>query len=194
MIKAIIFDCFGVILADSLRLLAEQKLSNDPVKNNDLKDVVDAAVRGLILSKETDQMVAELLDMTIDEYKDKKYGGETKNQQLLDYILKLKKEYKIGMLSNVGKGGLESRFSKQELDKYFDVVIASGDVGYAKPEPEIYEITAQKLGVRLDECVFTDDYSYFCEAAVSVGMKAIHYQNLNQFKRELKTFLANSNN
>ena len=42
----------------------------------------------------------------------------------------------------------------------------------AKPELEAYEYVADKLGVRLDECVFTDDRELFCEAARACGMQA----------------------
>src|SRR6185369_3482431 len=99
-----------------------------------------------------------------------------KDLELLEYIAELRTQYKIGMLSNIGRGGLERRFAPGELDRYFDVVVVSGDIGYAKPEAEAYEITADRLGVRLDECVFTDDREGYCEAARGVGMQAISYQ------------------
>jgi HAD superfamily hydrolase (TIGR01509 family) len=68
--------------------------------------------------------------------------------------------------------------------------VSSGEIGYAKPEPEAYEIVAQRLGVRLDECVFTDDRADFCEAARAVGMQAIEFTGLEQFRHALEPLLA----
>ncbi len=76
------------------------------------------------------------------------------------------------------------------MAKHFDTVVVSGEIGYAKPEPEAYEITADRLGVRLDACVFTDDREHFCEAARAVGMQAIHYQNVDQFRQDLEGVLS----
>jgi HAD superfamily hydrolase (TIGR01509 family) len=59
-----------------------------------------------------------------------------------------------------------------------------------KPDPEIYIMTAEKLGVEPSECIFTDDSPRYCEAAEAVGMKAVHYRTLDQFKRELEQLLS----
>lgn len=139
MIKAIIFDCFGVIITD--------------------------APPGAAIS------------------------GEVKDRQLLAYILDLRQSYKIAMLSNVGKGGFRQRFTDEELTAYFDTVVLSGEIGYAKPEAEAYEITADRLSVRFEDCFFTDDREPFCEAARAIGMQAVHYQNFNQFRQDLEGVL-----
>jgi HAD superfamily hydrolase (TIGR01509 family) len=85
---------------------------------------------------------------------------------------------------------LGRRFQLSELADLFDVVVASGDIGYAKPEAAAYEITADRLGVRLDECVFVDDREPYCEAARGVGMQAIVYRDFAQFQAELQAMLA----
>lgn len=46
-------------------------------------------------------------------------------------------------------------------------------------------ITADKLGVRCDECVFIDDRQEYVEGARAVGMQAILYQNLPQLKEDI---------
>ncbi|MCA9327640.1 HAD family phosphatase, partial [Candidatus Saccharibacteria bacterium] len=59
-------------------------------------------------------------------------------------------------------------------------------------EREAYMIAAEKLGVRLDECVFVDDREGFCDAATSVGMHAIVYTNFAQLRTELEALLTDS--
>lgn len=94
------------------------------------------------------------------------------------------------MLSNIGKRSLENRFSAEELAKYFDAVVASGDIGYAKPELEAYRIAVERLGVEPCEAIFIDDRAVFCVAAEQAGLQAIEYTDFAQYKRELTELLA----
>lgn len=189
MIKAIIFDCFGVILTDALQVLRSDVAQRRPEVAQRIDDIVRANNRGMLEPSESNQMIAELLDMSVEELRGKVDAREVRDEKLLAYIQTLRAEYKIGLLSNIGVSSLEKRFSQTELDQYFDAVIVSGEVGYAKPEPEIYEIAADRLGVRLDECLFTDDRPEYCEAARAIGMRAIPYESFVQFEQALQSLL-----
>ena len=99
-----------------------------------------------------------------------------KNTEVIDAIIALKGEYKTAMLSNVsGRRSLDERFNPGELDQLFDVVVASGDVGFEKPSPHIYTMTAEKLQLDPSECLFVDDIPAFCAAAEAVGMQSLHF-------------------
>lgn len=193
MIKAIVFDCFGVVITDALQVMVDELAEKDPGVPERIHQLIYRSNRGHISIEETNVKVAEVLGMPTEEYLRRKSIGETRDQPLLDYIRKLREDYKTGMLSNVSNGGLLRRFKVAELDEYFDVSIASGEIGFAKPEAEAYEIIADRLGVRLDECVFTDDREPYCEGARAVGMKAILYENFTQFKADLETLLSTNN-
>ena len=192
MIRAVIFDCFGVIIGDGLQLLVDDLRARDPAAARRVHDLVLAANRGLTDPAASSREVAAIFDLDYDTYRQRISDGEVRNEPLLDYIVMLRATYRTALLSNIGTGGLKRRFSDRELDRYFDAVVASGDIGYAKPEPEAYEIAADRLGVRLDECVFTDDRVDYCEGARSVGMQAIQYLNFPQFKAELEALLADA--
>lgn len=189
MIKAIIFDCFGVVIADSLKNLIDQMDASNPELATDLRKSLYANHRGRLSNDEVHTRLAAGLGFSDTDYNAMLKKGEVKNQPLLDYIVALKGRYKTALLSNIGIGSIEKRFTKEELTKYFDTITLSGEVGFIKPEPEIYEITATKLGVRLDECVFTDDRETFCDGAKAVGMKAILFDNFDQFAVDLESFL-----
>ena len=187
MIRAIVFDCFGVLISDALEVMVADVRETKPELAEQIVNILHAASKGHIVRQESTAMVAQLLEMSVEEYLARIKNGEVKNQQLLDYILRIRKNYKTGLLSNVSIGGLAARFEADELEKYFDVVVASGDIGYAKPESQAYEITADKLGVRLEECVFIDDREDYCEGARHVGMRAVLYKSFEQMKRELES-------
>lgn len=59
------------------------------------------------------------------------------------------------------------------IAELFDVVVISGDVGLHKPQPEIYLLACERLGVEPQEAVFVDDLRENCEGAEAVGMAAV---------------------
>jgi FMN phosphatase YigB (HAD superfamily) len=189
MIKAIIFDCFGVVITDTLES-AYTSLGGDFQKDLPMiKEILLRSDRGEIRSSMP--LMAKLLGVSESTYATAISSGRLVDQDLLDYINDvLRKEYKVAMLSNVGKYRLPQIFGEGFLEKYFDLVVASGKIGYAKPEASAYEYVAENLGVRLDECVFTDDRPEFIEGAIAVGMKAIQYEDLGKFKIDLEAILS----
>lgn len=115
--------------------------------------------------------------------------SEARNENVINLVKTLRANYKTALLSNVSKPGLESRFSAEELQQWFDAVVVSGEVGRVKPDPEIYRLTAARLGVEPAECVFIDDNEAYAEAAKTVDMQAICFQSNKQMKRELDALL-----
>jgi putative hydrolase of the HAD superfamily len=69
-------------------------------------------------------------------------------------------------------------------------MVVSAAIGHVKPDPEAYEITAEKLGVEPSECVFIDDKESFCQAAEAVGMKSVWYREFEQARADLEKLLA----
>lgn len=189
MIKAVIFDCFGVLITDALSVIVNEVRQRDPEGAEDIRGLVHASNKGLIDPNESNRQIAQILGLDYDKYQQQIRDGEIKDEKLMEYILELKKSYKTGLLSNISKSGIHKRFTDEELQAHFDAVVVSGDIGYAKPEPEAYEIVAERLGLRREECVFTDDKLEFCEAARAVGMQAILYENLEQFRADLEKTL-----
>ena len=183
MIKAIIFDCFGVIYLDYFEKVYAH-FGGDIHK--------DAAyLSGLFfeVSKGTKDWYEELsqqFNITPEQWNEVKEQFSTFNFELLDYIDELKKDYKVAMLSNIGPEGLEKHLDRSVIEPFFDEIVESGKIGFAKPEAQAYEHVADKLGVRLDECIFTDDRSEYIEGAQAVGMKTILFENTEQFKQDLE--------
>lgn len=189
MIKAIIFDCFGVLLTDALQSIVDELRLTNSITADEIVQLVTATSKGAGDREFFRTAVASKLGMTRDEYADTIKNSEIRNQSLLDYIIQLRPRFKTGLLSNVGSGGLEVRFPDDELAIYFDVVVASGDTGFAKPEAQAYEITADRLGVRFEECIMIDDRQDYCQGAVGVGMQAIQYVSFEQMKSDLEKLL-----
>ncbi len=192
MIKAIIFDCFGVLVgtgfSDTYR-----HAGGDPAKDRDfIQQTLDDSNIGKISSEEMSVLMADKIGISVVQWNTALLEAEQVNSEILEYIANLKKSYKVAVLSNVSKGTLEERLSKEQLGM-FNVVIGSAEVGMIKPDPQIYRYAAEQLGVQPTECVFTDDIQAYCNGATSVGMTAIRYQDFGQFKQQLEKLLADSN-
>ncbi len=190
MIRAIVFDCFGVVISDALEVLSSRLREADSAAADQVSELVRASNRGMVDPAESSRQVAAVFGMTYEEYRAAIAAGEVKNVELMSYIVELRNNYKTALLSNIGAGSLTRRFSSEELLRHFDVVIASGDVGVIKPDAEAYLITAERLGVAPEECIFIDDRQPYCEGAAVVGMRTICYQNFAQFRTELEVLLV----
>ena len=65
--------------------------------------------------------------------------------------------YRIGMITNGDSSLQRAKLSSSGLLPYFDHVIVSGEEGIDKPNPLLYERSADALGVSLSECLFVGD-------------------------------------
>jgi epoxide hydrolase-like predicted phosphatase len=188
-IKAIIFDCFGVIIADAMQVVISELAERDPAAAKQAVEIIHANNRGLLHPDESRVQIAALIGITPQALWERIQKGETKDHELLEYIRELRTRYKTALLSNVGVESLHRRFDEGELPQHFDAVIVSGELGVMKPDPEIYLHTAEKLGIEPKEGIFIDDREVHCQGARAIGMQAILYQDLLQLKRELKQIL-----
>jgi epoxide hydrolase-like predicted phosphatase len=93
-----------------------------------------------------------------------------------------------GLISNSWGAGLS--YDMSLLDELFQAVVISGDVGMHKPEPAIYMLGAERLGLRTGECVFVDDLRENCQGAEEVGMTAILHRGADRTLPELERLLG----
>ncbi|MDQ2939886.1 MAG: HAD family phosphatase [Actinomycetota bacterium] len=78
------------------------------------------------------------------------------------------------------------------IDELFEVVVDSAFVGCRKPDPEIYEIVLERIGLGGDQCLFVDDVEGNCEAARELGMTAVHFRANEQAIEEIRAGLEGS--
>ncbi len=186
-IKAIIFDFFGLLYPDTSWIFFEnhqEAFGDDGEFLDRLNNEIDL---GRInheqyyerLSEKTGIPVADILAEITDR---------ELNEELVSSIRALKKSYKIGLLSNAGPHLLDI-LRKEKLIALFDVLTISYQHGVTKPNRQIFLNAAKELGVKPEECIFIDDRLVNTEAAEKLGMQTIYYQNVGQYKEDLKELL-----
>ncbi len=90
--------------------------------------------------------------------------------------------YILGVITN-GPSVLQNHKMQQSgLMPYMDVLVVSGDYGVHKPDPQLFRIAAEKIGVKCEECVYVGDHPVNdIQGALASGMKAIR-MNFGWFK------------
>ena len=81
-------------------------------------------------------------------------------------------------------------YDEDLMEELFDAVVISGDVGLHKPQPEIYRLACERLGVDPEDAVFVDDLRENCEGAEAVGMAAVLHRETAETVRELDRLLG----
>ncbi len=71
------------------------------------------------------------------------------------------------------------------VDELFELIVDSAFEGCRKPEPEIYALTLDRLGLPAEVCAFVDDVEVNVAAAREAGMHAIHFRDTEQAIAEL---------
>lgn len=189
-IEAIIFDCFGVLYTDAHEATYGTRF---PELADELRNLSSASDHGFISRQEYLEGMSKLTGDSLEVIDNAHVHEHEANKPLIEYIRQeLKPHYKIGMLSNIGRDFMQNFFDEHELHDLFDAVVLSSGVGYTKPEPEIYHITLDRLGVATRAAVMVDDREVNCHGAEAVGMKSVHYLSYVQAVADIKELLASS--
>ena len=83
---------------------------------------------------------------------------------------------RTAVLSNGIREVLAQLDIERPLPAHFDVVVISFDVGCAKPDAQIYQITLDRLGVAPADALFVDDRAENIEGARRLGIGTLHFE------------------
>ncbi len=103
------------------------------------------------------------------------------NEDVIGLLPILKEKYKLYLLSNTNSIHKRYGYQHYEFLKIFDKLFLSHEVGFVKPEKEIYQEIMKYSGIPAEELIFIDDIKEYVEAAKELGWDGIQfigYQNL----------------
>ena len=189
MVRAIIFDCFGVLTTEAW--LAFVDSLPDDVDVDQVRNVHRAYTAGMIDKKQCADQIKELSGRSFVYAEDLPSDETPKNTVLLDYIRELRgRGYKIGLLSNIASTWITDTFLTAEEQALFDSIVLSFQVGMVKPDPRIFKLICDNLGAELDETILVDDIDRYCIAAEAEGIHAVVYKDFKQAKKEIEDHLV----
>lgn len=190
MVKAVIFDCFGVLATEAWLPFKAKYFSHDPKLYEQATDIGRQANRGLISYDDFIGSIARLAGISPRQAASA-IQRNVPNERLFAYIEGLKPKYKLGLLSNAAADRLQQIFTENELAD-FDAITLSYQKGFIKPQSEAFEVAARELGVTPEECVFVDDQQRHIDGALAAGMRGILYTDFEHFEPELDKLLRQS--
>jgi putative hydrolase of the HAD superfamily len=118
---------------------------------------------------------------------DRLFAGMEPNEPMFEALRRARAGgVRTGMVSNSwGRG----RYDRDSFGELFDGVVISGEVGLHKPQPEIFALGAERIGLEPRECVFVDDLRENCAGAEAVGMTAVLHRDTAQTLERLEQLL-----
>ena len=187
MIRAVIFDFFGVMTTDPTKAL---RSSVNVEAAQAISEAAHESDLGLINHTQLIQRLAEVSGKPEAKVRAHFEQDLHLDQEIMDLIISLHSWYRTGLLSNAGHTSLNPYIGQDELKQVFDTVVISADVGLVKPDSDIYRLVCRRLEVEPSEAVFIDDVERYVDGARAVGMKAILYQGFEPLQQELTKLLG----
>jgi epoxide hydrolase-like predicted phosphatase len=107
--------------------------------------------------------------------------------EMHDLLIALKQRYRLAVVSNTSRRDLGVYLAEHRgLVDLFDVVISSAEAGVAKPEPAIYHLALDALGIAPHEALFVDDLERNTKAAEALGIPSIVFTAHDALRDELE--------
>ncbi len=200
MIKAFITDFGGVLMrtrTDSSRRALEQRLGLP-------SNTIEARVfdSDLSLKAMCGEISEEALWLTLErdldlprfglnwqDFQREFFAEDFLDEELVALIQSVRPGLKTGLISNAWSGLREVLHTRVPIADAFDVLVISAEEKVMKPEPRIYYLALERLGVQAEEAVFLDDFGENIHAAKALGMISIHFQSSEQAQRDIRTLL-----
>ena len=201
MIKTVIFDMGGVILRTIDPAPRERMAQRFGCSRAELEDFVfsnPTSVQseiGQLDDMEHWRVVLEHFHQTgitpLEAYYEF-FSGDEVDQELLDFVRSLKKERKIGLLSNAWANARQRLGGLYDFIDVFDVAVFSSEVGVRKPDKAIFDLMLSKLDTKVQEAVFIDDFLINIHGAEEAGLHSIHFKNNEDVIRKVNTLLTSA--
>jgi len=184
MIHAVIFDFGNVICTFNLQQFlmrispfSKKSLSELQGILPSFRDVAIEYETGLITSDHFFEEIRKRSELSISKQEFIKAYCEifVPIQTTFDLVRRLKKSYKLGLVSNTSEWHYQYGIRPVTIFPLFDAVTLSFEVKAMKPATAVYDDILTKLAVDPSDCVFVDDIKENVDAAIDLGMHGIQY-------------------
>ncbi len=192
----LLVDFGGVLTTNiwvSFRSFAEAEgIDKDAVKETFMNDgpglrLLRSLEKGEVADADFEAQFGELLGVPPDDLIARLFAGLGPDEAMVAIVGEVRAAgFPTGLISNSWGTGIYDR-APMEI---FDATVISGDVGLHKPQPEIYELGAERIGVPVADCVFVDDLRENIAGAEAVGMTALLHRDSAATIAELRRLFA----
>ena len=200
MIRSLISDFGGVLMrtrTGGSRRALEQRLGLPPNTVDDRVfgcEVSQRGMRGEISELAVWQYLETDLDLarhglTWQAFQAEFFAEDFLDEELMAFIRSVRPGLKTGLISNAWDGLREVLHTRVPIADAFDVLVISAEEKIAKPDPRIYHVALERLGVQAGEAIFLDDFIENIHAANALGLSGVHFQSSAQAQRDIRALL-----
>ncbi|MBS1880412.1 MAG: HAD family phosphatase [Actinobacteria bacterium] len=181
------FGIEGQDLGAAMQLLSERNDENPlfPLERGEISEEAFLAELGGALEEVLGR------EAHVHRFRHALFDGLDPNPPMIELMRELRdRGLRMAMLTNNVREWEPLWRSMLPVDEIFEAVIDSGFVGCRKPEPRIYELTVERIGVPFERCLFVDDLEVNIAAAVELGMRAVRFESNEQAIPEIRAALS----
>lgn len=183
MIKAVIFDFFGVFLPDVSLRWYHDVIGEPP--SAAFFEICHRSDCGELSREAFYREVAVLTGKTPAQVKAGIEALFIIDTALIEDVRRLHRHYRTAILSNATNEWVDETLQRYRMTGLFDEIVLSAQVGLVKPEPEIFALTLRHLAVESTEAIFIDDREANVAAARDFGMEAVLFVDREQLRQQL---------
>ena len=130
-------------------------------------------------------------DVEMQTFAERYFAHLRPNAPMIAFLRELRgRGYRLAMLTNNVREWEARWRAMLPVDELFEVVVDSAFVGMRKPDPAIYRLTFERLGVAPERCLFVDDVAVNCETARALGMATVLFRSSEQAIAEMREALG----
>jgi putative hydrolase of the HAD superfamily len=156
--------------------------------NREARELLIELECGRMAEQEFERRLAALLEVEPDGLIDRMFAGSRPDRAMLDAVRAARQEgVRTGLISN---SWVDRHYDAAMLDELFDGVVISAREGTRKPDPRMYELGAERIGLSSSECVYVDDLPFNLEPAAELGMATVHHTSSGETIPELERLLG----
>ncbi len=200
MIEALITD-FGGVLARTRtggsRRALEQRLGLPP-NSVDARVFESELSRTAMCGGASEEQVWLALERELDlpqfgltwqTFQSEFFAEDFLDEELVALIRSVRPGLKTGLISNAWDGLRDVLYTRIPIADAFDTIVISAEEKIMKPDPRIYQLTLERLGVPADGAIFLDDFIENVHAANNVGMYGVHFQSSAQAQQDIRALI-----
>jgi len=181
MIRAVIFDCDGVLvdsepLADEIWAMVlssfgyEMTIADGDVCRGTSEATTYDYFAGRVSLPPFDEYMAQIDAIRVPVYEERLVAFD----DAVETVRRMAAEgATMAVASSSRRHALEGKLALTGLDRYFDVIVGGDEVAHGKPAPDVYLEAARRLGIPPTECLAIEDADLGVESAVAAGMRTV---------------------
>lgn len=194
--SAVVFDLGMVLVPFDYKIMVKRLEDVEPGLGNHFiesyrnnYEVHRDFERGAISNDDFVDLMLKVIDYKIDPETFKKFYSEifTFNQDVIDLLPVIKKNYRLFLLSNTNAIHQQYGWKDFPFIQHFEKLILSHEVGAVKPEEKIYRSVEAASGLPSEEHIFIDDIKEYAEAAIKFGWGGIQFTGYDDLVSNLQS-------